>query len=136
MTPEQAGQNKRASIRYEVELGSFAVFRSDPMVLPGLIVDISEGGLAFFYHEEDGWPQDSAELFTLFGERCNVEKVSLITTYDSEVTDKSHPIYKVLADQKDEPVKIRRRGVRFATLSKEQEAGIETLIREYHSTRS
>jgi hypothetical protein len=136
MKAEQAGQNKRASIRYEVELGSFAVFRSDPMVLPGLIVDISEGGLAFFYHEEDGWPQDSAELFTLFGERCNVEKVSLITTYDSEVTDKSHPIYKVLADQKDEPVKIRRRGVRFGTLSKEQEAGIETLIREYHSTRS
>jgi len=133
MTLEQADQNKRMSIRYEVELGSFAVFRSDPMVLPGLIVDISTGGLAFFYHEEDGWPLDSPELFTLFGDKHNVENVALVTTYDAEVTDKNHPIYKVLADQKDDPVKIRRRGVRFGTLSKVQKAGIEALIREYHS---
>jgi len=133
MRPEQTDQNKRTSIRYEVELGSFAVFRSDPMVLPGLIVDISAGGLAFFYHEEDHWPQGNAELFTLFGDSCNVENVALVTTYDTEVTDKNHPIYKVLADQKDDPGKIRRRGVRFGTLSKEQEAGIEALIREYHS---
>jgi len=133
MRPEQTDQNKRTSIRYEVELGSFAVFRSDPMVLPGLIVDISTGGLAFFYHEEEGWPQDSPEFCTLFGDRHNVENVALVTTYDTEVTDKNHPIYKVLADQKDDPVKIRRRGVRFGTLSKEQVAGIEALIREYHS---
>ena len=136
MTPEKIDQNKRKYLRYDVDLGSFAVFRREPMALPGLIVDICKGGLAFFYHEEEDWPKDSTELFHLFGDRYNVENVSLITTYDAEVTDTNHPIYKILAEQKDGPIKIRRRGVRFGTLSMEQEEDIEVLINAYHLARS
>lgn len=135
MTTEKTDQNKRKYVRYGIDLGSFAVFRGDSSVLPGLIVDIGKGGLAFFYHEDENWPQNSSELFHLFGDRYNVENVSLITTYDDEVTDTNHPIYKVLAQQKSGPIKIRRRGVKFGILSREQEDEIEALTKEYHATR-
>ncbi|MBU4235643.1 MAG: hypothetical protein KKB91_04035 [Proteobacteria bacterium] len=135
MTTEQTDQNKRKYVRYNIELGSFAVFRHDLSVLPGLIVDISKGGLAFFYHEDEDWPQDSSELFYLFGDKYNVENVSLITTYDAEVTDTNHPIYKVIAQQKTGPIKIRRRGVEFGLLSREQEKAVEALTNEYHASQ-
>lgn len=135
MTTEQTGQNKRKNIRYDIELGSFAVFRHDLSVLPGFIVDISKGGLAFFYHEAEDWPMDSTELFHLFGDKYYVENVSLITTYDTEVTETNHPIYKILAEQKTGPIKIRRRGVQFGILSREQEEDIEALTKEYHASQ-
>jgi hypothetical protein len=40
---------KRIHQRYSVDFASFAIFRLDNKVLPGLIVDISIGGLAFYY---------------------------------------------------------------------------------------
>lgn len=135
MTPEQTDQNKRKNVRYNIELGSFAVFRRDLSVLPGLIVDISKGGLAFFYHEDEDWPRDSSELFYLFGDKYNVENVSLITTYDAEVTDTNHPIYKILAQQKTGPIKIRRRGVEFGLLSGEQEEAVAAIADEYHLSK-
>ncbi|MDD3816312.1 MAG: PilZ domain-containing protein [Desulfocapsaceae bacterium] len=135
MTTEQTDPNKRKYVRYDIELGSFAVFRRDMSVLPGLIVDISKGGLAFFYHEDEDWPQDNSELFYLFGDKYNVENVSLITTYDAEVTDMNHPVLQILAAQKSGPIKIRRRGVQFGPLSKEQEKDIEALIDEYYASR-
>jgi len=103
------------------------------MVLPGLIVDISKGGLAFFYHEKEGWPYDGAERYHLFGDQYNVENVPLISTYDVEVTDTEHPVYQLLAGQKDDSVKIRRRGVRFGVLSLEQEAVIGEIITAFHA---
>ncbi|MDD5759608.1 MAG: hypothetical protein PHI06_11075 [Desulfobulbaceae bacterium] len=127
--------NMRKHTRYEIDLGSFAVFREDSSVLPGLIVDISKGGLAFFYHADENWPKDSSERYCLFGERCNVEDVSLITTYDAEVCDTNHLIYLILAKQKSGPIKIRRRGVTFGALSKEQEEGLEALISEYQDAK-
>lgn len=133
MTPDKTELNKRQSIRYEVELGSFAVFRGDPMVLPGLIVDISKGGLAFFYHEREGWPDSDVERYHLFGDQYNVENVPLIATSDVEVMDMDHPVYRFLAGQKDESVKIRRRGARFGDLSPEQEAVIEAIVSAFHA---
>jgi len=103
------------------------------MVLPGLIVDISKGGLAFFYHEKEGWPYDSTERYHLFGDQYNVENVPLISTYDEEVTDTEHPVYKLLSEQKDDSVKIRRRGVRFGDLSTEQEVVIEEIFTAFRA---
>jgi len=99
------------------------------------IVDISKGGLAIFYHEAEDWPKDSSEFFHLFGDRYYVENVSLITTYDAEDTDTNHPIYKILAEQKTGPIKIRRRGVQFGILSREQEEDIEALTKEFHASK-
>jgi len=133
MASDKTDLNKRRYIRYDIDLGSFAVFRSDPMVLPGLIVDISEGGLAFFYHEKGGWPEDDAERYHLFGDLYNIENVPLISTYDEEVTETEHPVYKLLSEQKEDSVKIRRRGVRFGELSAEQEVVIEDIITAFRA---
>ena len=93
------------------------------------------GGLAFFYHEDEDWPDDNSELFYLFGDKHNVENVPMITTYDAEVIDTNHPVHKILAEQKTGEIKIRRRGVKFGALSREQEEDIATLTNEYHVTR-
>ena len=128
------GSEQRQNLRFPIDSGSFAIFRYDTSVLPGIIIDISKGGLAFFYHEGEKWPDSNHELFYLFGERCNVEKVPLIVTYDIEVTTTNHPAFDILATQKAAPLKIRRRGVKFGMLSREQEDDIEELISQYHAT--
>lgn len=135
MIANKTEENKRKHIRYDIDLGSFAVFRRDPMILPGLIVDISEGGLAFFYHEEEEWPTDRGERFNLFGDQYHVENVPLVAVYDARVTDTTHPIYTILAGQKNGPIKIRRRGVTFGTLTSDQKKGINAIIEAYHRGR-
>jgi hypothetical protein len=128
-------KNKRKHERYNVELGTFAVFRKNMSVLPGLIVDISKGGLAFFYHEGEDWPIASNELYNLFGEKCSVDDVSLKTAYDSEVFDKKHPVYMILSAQKQGPARIRRRGVKFGELTGKQRKNLEGLIDEFQMAK-
>lgn len=128
-------ENKRQHQRYNVDLGTFAVFRKSMSVLPGIIVDISQGGLAFFYHEGEDWPIASNELYNLFGEKCSVDNVSLKTAYDTEVFDRNHPIYMILSAQKSGPTRIRRRGVKFGELTGKQRKNLETLIDEFNMAK-
>jgi hypothetical protein len=139
-TSESAGMNSNKSEqehrdhpRYYIDLGSFAVFRRDQSILPALITDISRGGLAFFYHQDEEWPDDDSERFYLFGEKCNVEDVPLLTTNDMQVTDTEHPVYQILAAQKSGPINIRRRGVKYGSLTRQQKDDIELLVAEYLS---
>jgi hypothetical protein len=87
---------KRIHQRYSVDFASFAIFRLDNKVLPGLIVDISVGGLAFYYPEEENWPADRSERYTLFGEKCSIEDVPLTVVSDFEVTAPGNPAYDYL----------------------------------------
>lgn len=128
-------ENKRKHERYDVDPGTFAVFRKNMSVLPGIIVDISKGGLAFFYHEGEDWPIASNELYNLFGEKCSVDNVSLKTAYDSEVFDENHPIFKILSAQKPGPKRIRRRGVKFGELTGKQRRNLEALIEEFRNAQ-
>lgn len=128
----QPFEDHRDHPRYNIDPGAFAVFRRDLSVLPGLIADISKGGLAFFYHHDEDWPENDQELYYLFGEKCNVEDVPLITTNDIEITDTNHPIYRIMAVQKSGRIIVRRRGVKYGNLTPTQQQDIEALVDEYH----
>ena len=126
-------REKRQHPRYPVDLGSFGVFRLDNSVRPGLITDLSKGGLAFFYCEGENWPMDPDEPHTLFGSEFNVEGVCMETVMDTEVEDKSHPIYRLLITKDTTGRKIRRRGVKFHALTPEQQHNLDELIREFQA---
>ncbi len=127
--------DNRKHPRYGVELGSFAVFRRDISVLPGPIVDVSMSGLSFFYYDSEEWPQDSGELYALFGDTCNVENISMQVVYDTEVLDQGHPVYTLLAEQYPDQLKIRRRGVKFGALDAGQKENLAALIQEFHAAQ-
>ncbi|MBU0728610.1 MAG: PilZ domain-containing protein [Proteobacteria bacterium] len=123
---------KRQFRRYDVDLGSFAIFRQDIKVMPGLIIDISMGGLAFIYYDGENWPQDPDELFHLFGYEFNVERVAMETVFDAVINDESNTFYQLLVQHGSEKRKIRRRGVRFGELTEKQKLGLEGLIKEFN----
>lgn len=126
-------REKRQQHRYDVELGSFGVFRPDNYVRPGLITDLSKNGLAFFYCEGENWPMDMAEPHILFGNEFNVEGVYLETVMDQEVEDKRHPIYRLQITKDPTARKIRRRGVKFQALTPEQQQDLDELIKEFQA---
>lgn len=128
-----SSREKRQYPRYAVDLGSFGVFRQDNSVRPGLITDLSKGGLAFFYCEGENWPVGMNEPHTLFGIEFNVEKVYMETVMDHEVEDKSHPIYRLLITKDTTSHKIRRRGVKFHALTSEQQQNLDDLIKEFQA---
>lgn len=126
-------REQRQHPRYSVDLGSFGVFQQDNSIKPGLITDLSSGGLAFFYCEGENWPMELEKPLTLFGHEFNVEGVYLETVIDHEVEDKSHPIYKLLTTKDTTGRKIRRRGVKFHALTQEQQQNLEKLIKEFQA---
>lgn len=123
---------KRIHPRYSVDFASFAIFRLDNTVLPGLIVDISMGGLAFFYLDGENWPTDLSERYTLFGEDCSIDDVPLIVVSDLEVNAPGNPAYDYLIAKDSRRTKVRRRGVQFGSLSERQERKLKALIQEFH----
>ncbi|MEJ2689835.1 MAG: PilZ domain-containing protein [Deltaproteobacteria bacterium] len=125
-------EERRKHRRYNVEPGSFAVFRQDNNVMPGLIVEISLGGLAFIYQKGDNWPLDPNERFHLFGDKFNVEKVSMETVFDFEIKDEKNSFFQLLLRRDPARGKIRRRGVKFGKLTDKQKQDLEGLIREFH----
>ncbi len=124
-------EEKRKHPRFAVDMGSFAVFRKDSSVMPGLIADISLGGLAFYYDANEEWPEDTAELYTLFGENFCIENIPLQSVADFEPPPSGHPVYRYLAQRTPPPRQIRRRGVSFGPLSPEQEEALQGLIAEF-----
>ena len=125
-------EERRKHRRCCVDLGSFAVFSSDDSVLPGLIVDISLGGLAFYYFEGENWPVDSQETYNLFGYEFSVENVPLRTVSDFDVADENNPVYAVLSEKFHGKRKIRRRGARYGELTEEQKLKLEIFINEFN----
>ena len=113
--------------RHFVELGAFAVFSDDDNVIPGQVVDISMGGIAFFYYDGDEWSNESSDVFKLFGEDFYMENVPLELVSDFMIADENHPIYRAMG-HKAEGKKIRRRGVKFGKLSNEQKEQLEKFI--------
>lgn len=136
MATKTMTDEKRKHSRYVVDLGAYAIFRKDNSVLPGLIVDISLGGVAFFFHEDEQWPQDEEEKFYLFGDECNVEDITLKAMYDSEVRDQHHTIYQLVAAQKATAGKIIRRGAQFGPMTDEQKKRLTALVKEFEETRN
>ena len=132
MSAAKSGYSERRKHpRYLLDKGSFAIFRQNSNVLPGLIVDISESGLAFFYLEGEDWPAEMDEKYNLFGEDFHVNDVLVKVVDDFEVAEESHPLCAMLASRKSSPVKVRRRGLKFRELSREQQKKLANFIMEF-----
>ena len=121
-------KDQRENERHFVELGAFAVFSDDNSVIPGQVVDISMGGIAFFYYDGEEWTNELSEIFKLFGEDFYMENVPLEIVSDFKIVDEDHPIYKAMG-HKSGGEKIRRRGVKFGKLTDEQKEQLEKFIK-------
>lgn len=89
-----------------------------------IVLDISEGGMALRYYEgsdliNEADEDKSARLDIIVdkGELC-LDKVPYKTVYDAEIKSEM-PI---------ESVSIRRRGIRFGRMSKEQRSKLKDLV--------
>lgn len=121
-------KNQREYKRHFVELGAFAVFSDDNKVIPGQVIDISMGGISFFYYDGEEWTNKSSEIFKLFGEDFYMENVPLEIISDFKIVDEDHPIYKAMGITA-EGRKIRRRGVKFGKLTDEQKEQLEKFMK-------
>lgn len=130
MAENKKTRDQRKHDRHTIELGAFAVFSDDESLIPGRIVDISMGGIAFFYFDGEEWPNESSEIFKLFGEDFYMENVPLEIVSDYIIDDKNHPIYKAMGKANSGDKKIRRRGVKFGKLSKDQKEKLERFLKE------
>lgn len=124
-------EEKRQFRRYVVDFGGLGLFPRDKSVLPGLIVDISMGGCAFFYQEKEDWPENGDEVYTLFGDLVSIEEVPVESVIDLAVTDKAHDVYQMLVARNPEGGAVRRRGVKFGALNEDQLARLKALIQEF-----
>ncbi|MBC8316877.1 MAG: PilZ domain-containing protein [Desulfobulbaceae bacterium] len=130
MAESNNARDQRKYDRHSIELGAFAVFSDDESLIPGRVIDISMGGIAFFYFDGEEWPNESSEIFKLFGEDFYMENVPLEIISDTIIDDRNHPIYKTMGEANTEGRKIRRRGVKFGKLSKDQKEQLETFLKE------
>jgi hypothetical protein len=123
--------DRRQHPRFFVEQGSFAIFQNNLSVLPGLIVDISQSGLAFFYLEGENWPERMEEKYNLFGDDFHVEEICVEKINDIEVAQDYHPLCQTLAQRSPGPCKVRRRGLKFKKLSGEQQEKLAAFITKF-----
>lgn len=89
----------------------------------GQIIDISAEGLAFHYIDEEETADKAFELVIIFDKITNMGKVRFDTISDYLVEDSIDPA----------PVKMRRRGVKFVNLTREQKSTLANLMVKYAS---
>lgn len=65
MDVKKGGEERRASVRISVNDGMLAIHANKP----GRILDISKGGVAFEYSEDEEWPEGDLTLDVLYGEK-------------------------------------------------------------------
>lgn len=81
------------------------------------VVNISMGGFAFYYNNEDDWPHEPVEQAILFGDLICLEQVSFYTVSDNFSEEYSSVF-----------IKGRQRGVRFGNLTAAQKEALENFI--------
>ncbi len=135
MTEEKKSRDQRKHTRYELELGVAGVFCSDSNISPGHVIDISLGGLSFFYYDGEEWSDETEEFVNIFGEGLNIENIPLLTVSDFTVIEKNHPIYEKVTRLPFGSGKVRRRGIKFGSLTSEQRAKLEEFIRRSSTSR-
>ena len=117
MKPAYAVDEQRTTKRFRVkEKASYVVNPSWPG--KGMLVDIGKGGLAFHYLSEQPWPDDAGLGCLVLGE------------HDSCLADV--PV-EVVADRmvhcgQGNAMIVRRRSIKFGTLSEQQQFLLECFI--------
>lgn len=122
-------KEQRKHPRHQVELGAFAVFSKDGNIIPGQVVDISMGGIAFYYFDGEDWSNEPSDVFNLFGDGFHLDNVLLELVSDLTIVEEDHPIYKVMGQIPPGSKKIHRRSVKFENLSTEQKSQLENFIK-------
>ncbi len=129
MSNKQTTREQRQHERVELELGVVAVFRTENNVFPGQILDISLGGLAFFYFDGEEWSNETEEYVHIFGEDLNLENIPLQTVSDFTIIEENNPIYEKATQLHYASGKVRRRGIKFGKLTAEQKEKLEEFIK-------
>jgi hypothetical protein len=113
--------DRRKNRRFRVQAPSFVLFRPDSGKM-GRIVDINMEGLTFRYIPEEEPLKDVFELDILMAdESFYVKRIPIKTISDVE-SDKDAPLSSVV---------MRRRGVRFGTLSESQRLQLRAFIERH-----
>jgi len=110
---------RRRHKRYQVRNGAYTVNSSKP----GLIVDISFGGMSFNYIDRKEWPEETFRLDIVFGPE-----------EEFRLTDIP---YRVVSDRingdrlRDSSLVVKRRGIEFGELTPEQRVQLEYFIKNH-----
>ena len=117
-----AFSEKRKNVRLKAREGAFAVPEYDAGV-PGQIIDISMGGLAFRYIANGKRTSESFLLDILISKDVfYLKKLPVVTVSDFYEMDEAIPFSVIL---------MRRCGVRFAELTQSKVSQIEYFIRHH-----
>ena len=113
---------RRRFKRYRVKNGAYTVNSSRP----GLIVDISLGGMSFHYIDRKQWPEENFRLDIVFGPD---EEFRLADIPYRIVSD------RVTGKRFNSDLVVKRRGIEFGELTAEQRARLEYFIKNHASDR-
>ena len=109
---------RRKHKRFLVEDGAYAAVRPQYDKI-GQIIDISQGGLAFYYMVSDSQGHESSELdIFLIGDDFHLDKVPFKTVSDQEMPERLSP----------GSLRIRRCAVQFGELTHKQMLQLEEFI--------
>lgn len=87
----------------------------------GRVIDISLGGISFYYADRQSWPEQQTSTGTLYFEAAPpLEELPLLTVFDLELPNNYTPGSMV----------IHRRSMRFGALSPIQKEILTTLLKE------
>lgn len=111
-------RDRRKHLRHKLQGRPYVVL-GDHKDKMGNMIDISEGGLCFYYKAEDERLkfQDKLDIFVL-GSNLQLTDVQYTVVFEYTVKNSAYDIHK----------RIRRCGVEFLRLSSEQRAVLNTLI--------
>jgi len=129
---DSSQKEQRKHSRHDVELGTFAVFSKNGDIIPGQVVDISMGGIAFYYFEGEEWSGKTSEVYDLFGENFHLDNVTLELISDYTIVADDHPIYEVMGQVQPGSKKIHRRSAKFKNLNNEQKTKVEEFLKTSH----
>ena len=114
---------RRKYDRYRAKDGGLVFIRSEPAVI-GKIVDISMGGIAFYYDGNVNQIIDEYEIFILFADDSFFMDIDRFrTVVDFEIVDDTEANY----------CPLRKRGVEFGKLNISQKDHLEYFLR-FHTT--
>ncbi len=117
-------QDRRHFLRFDASCACFAALKSGETTV-GRIRDISMGGLAFEYLDNEDLPTriDEMEHVDLFmsGGKCAIRKIPCKTVRDKEVNTEESTFAGI---------GLRLRGLQFIDLSEQDSLLVETYIEE------
>jgi hypothetical protein len=118
--------DRRKHKRFQVQDGAFILLSPDSTVL-GHVVEISMGGLAFLYVTSEKPSNKSSELEILLAEELVADR----SFYFDKVPFKTISDFSIPNKLSLGSITIRRHGVQFGKLTRDQASALEHFIQNY-----